>query len=73
MAKEILKLKKENKNSEIRYSAEFLKKEKNLLSFWSELMLINDSETEKMKMYLQLNSRNAEDFIPYIEAKAQLE
>lgn len=69
----LLKTKKENKNPNTQTDLTVLKSEKNLISLWADLIMMNDEAPEKMRSFLQLNSTNAEDFIPYIEAMGRLE
>ena len=69
----LLRLKKENKNSNFESNMNALKNEKNLISLWAELMSFNDNEYDKIKKFIQLNSTTAEDFLPVIEAKARLD
>jgi tetratricopeptide (TPR) repeat protein len=69
----LLKMKKKNKNANVAHHVESLKKERNLISLWTDLMLINESDSSAIKSFLQQNSIGAEDFVPVIEAKVQVD
>lgn len=69
----LLKMKKDNKSTDLNRNIEALKKEKNLISLWAELLQMNESEIDKIRNFLLLNSATADDFIPFIEAKGRLE
>lgn len=67
----LILLKKENKRKDIESNVLNLKKEKNLISVWTDLVQLNDEDPEKIRSYLQLNTMNTEDFIPYIELRGR--
>jgi adenylate kinase family enzyme len=67
----LISLKKENKRKDVESNLQVLKKEKNLISTWTDLIQLNDEEPEKVKSYLLLNSTNTDDFIPYIDLKGR--
>lgn len=69
----ILKLKKEHNAGDIKNQIEFLKKEKNILSLWTDLEQMSSSEPEKIRSFIQLNLGQIDDFIPFIDARAQFE
>lgn len=67
----LILLKKENKRKDIESNVLNLKKEKNLISVWTDLIQLNEEDPEKIKAYLQLNTMNTEDFIPYIDLRGR--
>lgn len=67
----LILLKKESKRKDIEVNVVSLKKEKNLISIWTDLIQLNEDDPEKIKSYLQLNTMNTEDFIPYIDLKGR--
>ncbi len=69
----ILKLKKENNIADMNNQVDLLKKEKNILTLWADLQLIKSNEPDKMRSFIQLNLIQAEDFVPFINARAQFE
>jgi hypothetical protein len=69
----LLLQKKESKVQDIESHILKLKNEKNILAIWAELLEIQDEDLSQTKIFFQLNSLYAEDFIPYIELKARLE
>ncbi len=67
----LILLKKENKRKDIESNVLNLKKEKNLISVWTDLIQLSEEDPEKIRSYLQLNTMNTEEFIPYIELKGR--
>ncbi len=65
--------KKELKINETENHYNFLKKQKNIISKWADLLLLKSDELDKIKTFTQNNLTMADDFIPYIELKAMLE
>ena len=51
----------------------YLKKEKNIISLWAELLNIPSESKQQLKIFLDSNLSTYEDFLPFIEAKSSLD
>ncbi len=51
----------------------YLKKEKNVISLWAELLNIPSESKQQLKIFLDSNVSTYEDFLPFIEAKSSLD
>jgi hypothetical protein len=67
----LILLKKENKRKDIESNVLNLKKQKNLISVWTDLIQLSEEDPEKIRSYLQLNTMNTEEFIPYIDLRGR--
>ena len=50
-----------------------LKKDKNIISTWAELLTIPKNNQQQIKLFLDSNLSTYEDFIPFIEARGSVE
>jgi len=69
----LLQSKIQNSNLNVNAHYQSLQKERNVLSAWAGFLMIPNQDSARRRSYLQLNSPLSEDFIPFLEAKSELE
>lgn len=69
----LLRSKIQNSNMDVSTHFESLQNKKNILSAWAGFLMIAPTDNVKKKTYLQMNSPISDDFLPFLEAKSELE